>query len=112
MNTVSRIRKRAKEKGKTLKSICLKLGYNGRTYFSDIDNKGGTIPDDKLEIIAHELDTTVAYLKGESDEKEKTAQESGTISIRSRDGSVVESELSDAQIEIVKRMIEQFNTKS
>ena len=35
----------------------------------------------------------------------------GLVSVRSRDGSTLESELSDDQLEIVKRMIEQFNHK-
>ena len=38
-----------------------------------------------------------------------TPLKEGLISIRSRDGSTMESELNDDQVEIVKRMIEQFN---
>ena len=62
--------------------------------------------------IANYFNVSVDYLLGKAEEIEKPAQESGTISIRSRDGSVVESELSDEQIDLFKNMLKQIGDKN
>lgn len=58
--------------------------------------------------IADYFGVSVDYLLGKDDKKENSIQENGTISIRSRDGSVIESELSDEQLELFKNMLKQF----
>lgn len=73
MTTILRIKETAKEKGIKLSYICERLGFKSRTYFNDVEKNNREIPDDKLQIIADELNTTVAYLKGETDEKNKPA---------------------------------------
>lgn len=55
--------------------------------------------------IADYFNVSVDYLLGKMDEKEKSARDSGKISIRSRDGTVVESELTDEQIETFKKLL-------
>ena len=64
--------------------------------------------------IADFLGVSVEYLKGETDQKEKTSiqmdegRETNTIRIAGRDGSYIERHLSDEQIDLFKRMIEQM----
>ena len=71
MNTVQRIRDRAKEKGLKLNYICSELGLTSRTYFNDIEKNGREIPSDRLKKIAEILNTTPEYLLGITDNKEK-----------------------------------------
>lgn len=72
MNTIERIEKRAEEKKRSNAFLCEKMGV-ARVYFNDIKKSGRAIPDDKLAIIAQELETTVEYLRGETDEPEKNS---------------------------------------
>ena len=65
-----------------------------------------------LPQIADHFGVSVDYLLGKDDKKENSIQENGTISIRSRDGSVIETELSDDQIELFKNMLKQFKGNS
>ena len=66
METVKKIRELAKVRKRSLAYLCEKIGVS-RVYFIDREKNGGKIPEDKLRIIAEELNTTVAYLKGEGD---------------------------------------------
>ena len=50
--------------------LCKKMGV-ARVYFNDIEKSGREIPSEKLAIIADALDTTVDYLLGNTDKKEK-----------------------------------------
>jgi repressor LexA len=68
MNTVSRIKQLAKEQGRSIAYLCQKMGV-ARVYFNDIEKHNREIPLEKLTIIADALRTTVAYLKGETEEK-------------------------------------------
>lgn len=62
--------------------------------------------------LAKFFNVSVAYLTGETTTKGKTPSEEGvkkgTIKIAGRDGSFVERELTDDQIDIVKRMVDQM----
>ena len=66
--TTQRIRNLAKEQGRSLTYLCEKLGFKGRTYFTDIENSHRDIPTDKLIIIADLLNTTIDYLLGNTDD--------------------------------------------
>ena len=57
--------------------LCRRIGV-AKVYFNDIDKSGRDIPDDKLSAIANLLSTTPEYLKGETDQKEKPATETGS----------------------------------
>lgn len=95
------------EQGKTQKNL---TDYLGITQNAFTDWKSGRIKsyNKHLSKIAEYLNVSVDYLLGKEDKKENSIQENGTISIRSRDGSVIESELSDEQLELFKNMLKQF----
>ena len=56
--------------GKSLKYLCDLVGER-RTYIGEAKARGNNIPDAYIGIWADDLGTTVAYLKGETDQKEK-----------------------------------------
>ena len=64
--------------------------------------------------IAEYLGVAVEYLKGETDTKEKSPvideglMASNTVRIAGRDGSYVEKRLSDDQVDLLRRMIDQL----
>lgn len=72
-----RIRELAKQNDLPLAFLCRRIGV-AKVYFNDIDKSGRDIPDDKLSAIANLLNTTPEYLKGETDQKEKPATETGS----------------------------------
>ncbi len=89
MVNINKIKELSKEQGLSLSFICGKIGV-ARVYFNDIQNSGRDIPDDRLSTIADLLNTTVAYLRDETDKKEKPL------------GST--EELSDLEREIMERL--------
>lgn len=81
MSTVDRITSLAKQKGITQAFICDQFNLN-RNWFATIRKYNIKISDERLNIIAGILGTTVAYLKEETDdpsvpspEKEKSPSE-------------------------------------
>ena len=76
MSTIDKIRTLSKEKGLSLSFLCKKMNVN-RVYFIDCEKNSRTIPDDKLSIIADCLSTSIEYLKGETDEKERQSASCG-----------------------------------
>lgn len=78
MCEIDKIKELAKEQGKSLTFICTKLGLT-RTYFIDVQKGKNTLKPDRLEQIADILGTTPEYLRGETDIKEKPA-ENGELS--------------------------------
>lgn len=62
----ARIKARAKGKGKSLKYLAKCIG-KGERYFTDAKNQHTKIPDENLVVIARELDTSVEWLKGETE---------------------------------------------
>ena len=69
MSIINRIREMSKQKGISLSFLCKQMNVN-RVYFIDCEKTGRTIPDDKLSIIATTLNTSVEFLKGETEQKE------------------------------------------
>ena len=65
--TVERIKALSKTKGFKMKFICGNIGVRDN-YFTDCKAKKIDIPVDKLTAVATMLDTTVEYLKGETDD--------------------------------------------
>ena len=67
-----------------------------------------------LHGIADFLGVSVEYLKGETDQKEKSPvndeglMAANTVRIAGRDGSYVEKQLSDDQVDLLLRMIDQM----
>ena len=83
MSIFDKIRSLAKEKDITLNSICRAIGKS-TSYFADKERLKKDIPEDILVIVADRLGTTVAYLRGETDEKEKPPGKPGGFSISPR----------------------------
>ena len=69
------------------------------------------IPTDKIEALASYLGVTPAYLMGWEETAPPTVSDQHSITIRGRDGSVIEKDLTDEQLELIARMIEQFDKK-
>lgn len=65
--TVERIKALSKARGFKMKFICGNIGVRDN-YFTDCKTKKIDIPTDKLAAVATMLDTTVAYLSGETDD--------------------------------------------
>ena len=63
--------------GKKKNYLSQKMGHSGR-YLNDAKKQNTDIRIEDVEILASELSTSVAYLRGETDEKEKpTSEEAG-----------------------------------
>ena len=60
--------------GKKKNYLSQKMGHSGR-YLNDAKKQNTDIRIEDVEILASELSTSVAYLRGEADEKEKPASE-------------------------------------
>lgn len=115
MVNINKIRAMAKENKRSLSYLVSAIGLNSRTYFNDVEKNGRDIPDKYLSIIAKELNTTVAYLRDETNVKEKPSASSAelnldknTIVVRGRDGSVETKTLTDKQFHALQVIIDQF----
>lgn len=71
--------------------------------------KRGTVPSDiSLKKIADYFGVSVDYLLGKEEQPTAPSRTAHSITLRGRDGSIVESDLTDEQIEIFKNMLKQF----
>ncbi|MBQ8140602.1 MAG: helix-turn-helix transcriptional regulator [Clostridia bacterium] len=78
--TVSRIKQLAKEQGRSLSYLCRQIGMSSRTYFTDIERSGRTIPADKIKKLARIFDVSADYLLCQTDEK-GSYSESGRLTL-------------------------------
>lgn len=69
MNTIERILQISRDKGISNAYICKQIGVN-RTWLNAAKRDNLNISDERLRIIADILNTTTAYLKGETDDPE------------------------------------------
>ena len=67
MSSIERIIQVAHDKGISNAFICSKIGVN-RTWLNAVKRDNLNISDERLNIIANALGTSVAYLKGETDD--------------------------------------------
>lgn len=67
VKSVERIKDLSKTRGFKMKHLCSRLGVR-ENYFNDCKNKNLVIPDDLISTLAVLLETTVDYLKGETDD--------------------------------------------
>lgn len=86
MYEIDKIKKLAKEQGKSLSFICAQL-KTSRTFFLDVERGKSSLKPDRLAQIADILGTTPEYLRGETDIKEKP---------------LLSEELSDEEYEMLK----------
>lgn len=78
MCEITKIKALAKEQGKSLSYICKQLNV-ANNYLTDVAAGRNQLKPDRLAQIAEILDTTPEYLRGETDIKEKPA-ENGELS--------------------------------
>lgn len=83
-----RLYARIREKGVTQKYLCQRAG-KGRQYIADARSGNGSISQAALEEFARALDTTVAWLEGESEEKERPREELVDAIILGRNGKTI-----------------------
>lgn len=101
---MKRLKEIRKERKITAKQLAKVLNVSESTI--SLYENGKREPDLKTLLnIAEYFNVSVDYLIGKTDEKEKLIKDIGTISIRGRDGSVIESELSDSQLETFKKLL-------
>jgi transcriptional regulator with XRE-family HTH domain len=74
MVNIDKIKALAKEKGVSITFLCQAIGQ-GAYYFNDVKRRNGSIPEDRLTVIADLLDTTIDYLTDKTDQKEKPASD-------------------------------------
>lgn len=95
------------EKNEKPNPVAKKLGISSGAITSW---KKGAIPHiTTVKKIADYFGVSVDYLLGKEEQSPASSRTVHSITLRGRDGSIVESDLTDEQIELVKRMIEQFN---
>lgn len=102
MEAITRILELAKSKGVSQTFICNKLG-RANNYLLEIKKGKNHLTDDNIVIIADLLNTTPAYLKGETDIKEKPA--SAQADELDKEFSDLIAQLSPEQRELVKAQI-------
>ena len=78
MSTINRIIELTKQRGLKQTYVCAQLGLE-KTWMQTARKQNSNISDERLNKIAEILDTTTAYLKGETDnpEKEKSPSNDG-----------------------------------
>lgn len=74
--TVDRIKQSAKKMGITMTYLCKVLGKRA-SFLSDVRCGKDSIDDTELAIIADKLETTVEYLKGETDNPKNADSDNG-----------------------------------
>ena len=85
-----RLYSRIREKGITQKYLC-QLAGKGRQYIADARGGNGTISDEALEVFARALDTTAAWLRGETDDPQRPGLQDDLVHaiILGRDGRAI-----------------------
>ena len=92
---------------KTQKELCVFLGV-GKQAFSDWKSGKSNSYTKYLPKIAEFFDVSVDFLL---DNGYDPAKSTHNIIIRGRDGTLIEKNLTDDQIELIARMVEQFDKK-
>lgn len=72
-----RLKSLLKEQGLTMRYFNEQFGKN-RSFLSNVLSGSDSITEIQLDFLAHKLNTTPEYLKGETDSKEKPATETGS----------------------------------
>ena len=109
---VERIQSLAKAKGISMKFLCDSIGKY-RSYLACVrDGKVG-ISDNDVLTISNILGTTFAYLTGDSDNPElltlpEDLPDKNSLRLIGRDGSKIERQLTDEQMEMLRALISQL----
>ena len=109
---VDRIKARAKTFGITLKFLNTCIGKHD-SFLSCVRNGTDRIDEEELAIIASKINTTVAYLTGETDAPEPSKvpedlPDKNSLRLIGRDGQLIERQLSDEQMQMLRALISQL----
>ena len=109
---VDRIKTRAKEFGITLKYLNQCIGKHD-SFLSCVRNGTDRIDEYELAVIAAKINTTVAYLTGQTDDPDIPAQsdalpDRNSLCLIGRDGRRIERQLTDDQMEMLRALISQL----
>ena len=109
---VDRIKARAKTFGITLKFLNTCIGKHD-SFLSCVRNGTDRIDEEELAIIASKINTTVAYLTGETDDPSvpvapQEAPDKNSLKLVGRDGTTIERQLTDKQMEMLRSLISQL----
>lgn len=110
---LERIIQELKSQGKNQGDLTQFLGVS-HTTFGNWKSERNQSYKKYIYTISDFLGVSVAYLKGETDKKEKPPVIDGglmaanTVRIAGRDGSYVERQLTDEQVDLLRRMIDQL----
>ncbi len=116
MELNEKIRQLRSERDMTLEEVGNLVGVGKSTVRKWESGDIANMRRDKIAKLAAALGTTPAYLMGwdETDEKRKPPVNDGglmaanTVRIAGRDGSYVERQLTDEQVDLLRRMIDQL----
>ena len=106
MVNINKIKDLAKEQGLKLKYITDKLSV-AHTFFADASKGKVKISDERLKTIADTLNTTVAYLRDETDIKEKPLTEQDFTEEEKRLLELY-NKASEEDKKVIMRMLESF----
>lgn len=110
LDTLNKILDLLKRQSKTQKQLMDYLGL-GKTAFTGWKNGANTSYKKHIDKIAEFLGVSTDYLLGVENKKasaENSEGDKNTIKIAGRDGSLVERTLTDEQLDLFKKMIEQL----
>lgn len=108
--TLDRIIMLLKEQHKTQKQLMDYLGL-GKTAFTGWKNGDNSSYKKHIDKIAEFFNVSTDYLLGKTDRRESldnSIPEKNTIKIAGRDGSYLERQLTDDQLDLIKKMIDQM----
>ena len=109
---IDRLKSLAKSQGITMKYLCDCLGKH-RGFLSCVRNGTDRIDEEELALIADKINTTVAYLTGQTDDPEPPAvppelPDKNTLWLVGRDGKRIERQLSDEQMQMLRALVSQL----
>ena len=111
MTTIDRIRNLVREKDFTVAMLCRKIGVS-KGYFTEAEAKGRELSQERLIQIANALETTVEYLRGETDQKEKPTAGNGKLSEKDKKIIDLMSDLSEEDYEKAYSYLEYLASQS
>ena len=109
---VDRIKERSRVLGITLKHLNKSIGKYDN-FLSCVRNGTDRIDEEELAVIAQKINTTVAYLIGQTDDPEppkmpEELPDKNSLRLIGRDGQRIERQLTDEQMQMLRALISQL----
>lgn len=107
-NIIERIKAVAKQQGVTQTFLCKRIGKRA-TYLNEVKLGKDRIHDNEVEVIASILNTTPAYLRGDTDDPAPVRSEAIKISTSPTKKELIDAinAMSDEQAELFLKLIKQ-----